>query len=222
MKSLHQARPCNSAHQVAIQREALSRIRGMASPIGSARAAKETFGGMRITRCQALPPGSPPTSPCACEVGRGGVGHSIEHPGPRASSPIGSAPRRIADRAPPRARTADRLRIDIAGIRPEPNSTPAENVIQRIEMLGRLGRLGDHQLNVQCGCDTAHNLVLQGEEVDGAVEALGPQVRVGLGVDQLGVDPHLIADPCARSPPARSARSGRGRFAECLPACLDR
>jgi hypothetical protein len=56
------------------------------------------------------------------------------------------------------------------------------------------GGLRCDQLNLERIPDLARNLVLQSEQIAYvAVEALGPQVRIGLGVDKLRVD----ADPAA-------------------------
>jgi hypothetical protein len=42
--------------------------------------------------------------------------------------------------------------------------------------------------------ETADDLVLYGEEIrDGLVEALGPDMRAGLGVDELCIDAHPFA-----------------------------
>jgi hypothetical protein len=43
---------------------------------------------------------------------------------------------------------------------------------------------------------SAGDLVLQGEQIARvAVQAVGPQMRVGLGIDQLGAHTHLVARP---------------------------
>jgi hypothetical protein len=56
-------------------------------------------------------------------------------------------------------------------------------------------RLGRQQVQVQLDCDPAGDLVLHREQVFGvAVEALGPQIRRGFGVDQLGVDTDARAE----------------------------
>jgi hypothetical protein len=53
----------------------------------------------------------------------------------------------------------------------------------------------------QRDCDPGRDLVLQAEQIARVtVEALGPQMRVGLGIDQLGVDADLVA----RSPDVAS------------------
>src|SRR5438105_2751986 len=52
------------------------------------------------------------------------------------------------------------------------------------------------QLKVERNGDPARDLVLQGEQIAYvSVEALGPQMRVALGIDQLGVDADLVARP---------------------------
>jgi hypothetical protein len=59
-------------------------------------------------------------------------------------------------------------------------------------MLGGTARLCRDQRGVQRNRDAARDLVLQGEQIAHvAVEALRPEMRVGLGIDQLGGD----ADP---------------------------
>ena len=63
-------------------------------------------------------------------------------------------------------------------------------------MLGPPCGLGADQFEIERHRDPARDLVLQREQVaDVAVEALGPEMRVGRGVDQLGVD----ANPVLRS-----------------------
>jgi len=63
-------------------------------------------------------------------------------------------------------------------------------------MVGLPASLSPDQLHVERVRDPARDLVLQREQVaDVAVEALGPQMRVGLCVNQLGVD----ANPVVRS-----------------------
>jgi len=63
-------------------------------------------------------------------------------------------------------------------------------------MIGLPGRLCPNQRYIERVRDPARDLVLQREQVaDVAVEALGPEMRVGRGVDQLGVD----ANPVPRS-----------------------
>jgi hypothetical protein len=56
-------------------------------------------------------------------------------------------------------------------------------------MLGRPGCLRSDQLQVERVCNPASYLALQGEQINRvAVEPLGPQMRVGRGIDQLGAD----------------------------------
>src|SRR6516162_6583448 len=63
-------------------------------------------------------------------------------------------------------------------------------------MPGQSGGLRDHQLRTERNGDLAGYLVLQGEQIAHvAVEPLGPQMRVGLGIDQPGVDTDLVASP---------------------------
>jgi hypothetical protein len=63
-------------------------------------------------------------------------------------------------------------------------------------MLGGPGGLCGDQLEVERDSDLARDLVLQGEQIARvAIETLGPQMRVGLGIDQLGVYAELVARP---------------------------
>jgi hypothetical protein len=53
--------------------------------------------------------------------------------------------------------------------------------------MGWPGSLHADQLKIELDRDPARDVVLQGEQiVRVAVETLGPEMRVGLGVDQLG------------------------------------
>jgi hypothetical protein len=66
-------------------------------------------------------------------------------------------------------------------------------------MLGRPGGLRSDQLDAEGVGEAARDLVLQGEQIARvAIEPLGPKMRIGCGIDQLGAD----ADPVARSPDA--------------------
>ena len=61
-------------------------------------------------------------------------------------------------------------------------------------MLGSTGCFRAHQLIVELDCDPAGDLILQREQIAHVtVEPLGPEMRIGLGVDQLGVDADLIS-----------------------------
>src|SRR5215471_794327 len=63
-------------------------------------------------------------------------------------------------------------------------------------MLGRPDSLRSNQLDVELICDPAGNFVLQGKQIAHvAVQPLRPQMRVGLGVDQLDADADLAARP---------------------------
>ena len=53
--------------------------------------------------------------------------------------------------------------MDIARIRPEPSGASAENVIERVGMLGRPRGLRSDQLNAQRVREPGRYLVLQGE-----------------------------------------------------------
>jgi hypothetical protein len=63
-------------------------------------------------------------------------------------------------------------------------------------MLGRSIGLGTDQLKAERVRDSTRDLVLQGEQIAHvAVEPLRPQMGVGLGIDQLRVDAHLVPRP---------------------------
>jgi hypothetical protein len=63
-------------------------------------------------------------------------------------------------------------------------------------MLGRPGGLRSEQLDAERVRDPACDLVLQREQIAGvAVEPLRPEMRVGRGIDQLGIDSDLAARP---------------------------
>ena len=94
---------------------------------------------------------------------------------------------------------ANPLYIDVARWRLQPGGASPENVVQSVWMVGRPGSLRSNQLEAERSRDPARDLVLQDEQIARvAVEPLGPQMRVGRGVDQLGTDADLIA----RSPDA--------------------
>ena len=66
-------------------------------------------------------------------------------------------------------------------------------------MLDRPSDLHPDELRTKCNGSPACDQVLHGEKISRiAVEPLRPQMRIGLGIDQLGVDADLIA----RSPDA--------------------
>jgi hypothetical protein len=80
-------------------------------------------------------------------------------------------------------------------------SARPEKVIQRVGSVSRAGGFCTDQLPTERVRDAACDLVLQREQIaDVVVETLRPQMRVGLGVDQLRVD----AD---RLPPRRTLPS---------------
>jgi hypothetical protein len=52
-------------------------------------------------------------------------------------------------------------------------------------------RIGGHKRSVQLSSEAGDDLVLRGEEIrDRLVETLGPDMRAGLGVDELRIDAH--------------------------------
>src|SRR5208282_5636436 len=80
--------------------------------------------------------------------------------------------------------------------RPRQRSTPAQYPVQRVGMFDRAAGFGDRKLRLQRAGDPRRDLVLQGEQVaDIAVETLGPELRTGFGIDELDIDPYLVAGP---------------------------
>jgi len=76
----------------------------------------------------------------------------------------------------------------------QPCGASAENIVGRIRGLGRPSGLRSDQLDAERVGDPTRDLVLQGEEIAGvAIESLGPQMRVALGVDQLRANAYLLA-----------------------------
>ena len=76
----------------------------------------------------------------------------------------------------------------------QPCGASAENIVGRIRGLGRPSGLRSDQLDAKRVGDPTRDLVLQGEEIAGvAIEWLGPQMRVALGVDQLRANAYLLA-----------------------------
>jgi tetratricopeptide (TPR) repeat protein len=74
--------------------------------------------------------------------------------------------------------------------------SPAENVVEGVERAGRPGGLPPDQLDAKRDRDPPRDVVFQGEQIaDVTVKLLGPQKRIGLGVDQLGSDADLVARP---------------------------
>ena len=91
---------------------------------------------------------------------------------------------------------ADHLCIDITRIGFEPQSARSENIVQRVRMIGRPCRLRADQLDIERVPDPTGDLVLHGKQIaDLMVEPLGPNMCVGRGIDQLGIDAHLISRP---------------------------
>src|ERR1700730_936983 len=71
---------------------------------------------------------------------------------------------------------------------------PPENVIQRVGPLGQAGGFRTDQLPTERVGDAARDLVLYSEQIaDVVVETFRPEMRVGCGVDELRVDPDLVA-----------------------------
>ena len=157
---------------------------------------------------------------CACKISRGRGGQTIEHAGrehdhqPALGIDGLRIERQRAFEQPDRLRTAvTRCRLIMCGASPE-------DIIQRVRMLGWAGSLGVDQLNVECDCDPARDFVLQGEQIANvAIEPLGPEMCVGLGVDQLGVDADVVAQPPNAALRGDSGCRARGRSALCRLAC---
>jgi hypothetical protein len=91
---------------------------------------------------------------------------------------------------------ADRLCIDVTPIRLVPRRKSAENVVQRVGVLGRPGGFRVDQPDVERDRNSTCDFVLQGEKIAHvAVEPLRPQMRVGLGINELRVDADLFIRP---------------------------
>src|SRR6516225_5670268 len=68
--------------------------------------------------------------------------------------------------------------------------------MQCVGMLGRPRRFDSDQLSIEGYRDTAGDLVFHGKQiVRGAVEPVRLEVRVSLGIDQLGVDSEQAGRP---------------------------
>ena len=74
-------------------------------------------------------------------------------------------------------------------------------MIQRVKIFGWARGLRVDQLKVECDRNPARDFVLHGEEISHiAVEALGPEMGVGLGVDQLGVEREPARPEACKAP----------------------
>ncbi len=83
-------------------------------------------------------------------------------------------------------------------------------------MLGRPGGLRGYQLDAERVREPARDLVLQSEQIARvAVEPLGPQMRIGCGIAQLGADAELVA----RSPAASFEHIAHTKLAADLLPC---
>ena len=76
---------------------------------------------------------------------------------------------------------------------------PANNIVERDGLLGRPGGLRIDQRLIERDRAALRDLVLQGERSGGvAVKTLHPWMRVGLCIDQMGVDANAVGTaPCA-------------------------
>src|SRR5262249_41154953 len=91
----------------------------------------------------------------------------------------------------------DRCRVAMRrwGLPPSCCTSP-ENTVQCVEVFGRSSRLRVNDFEVERDPDPARDFVLQCEEIFGvAVEPIGPEMRGGVGVDQLGVDAQVVVRP---------------------------
>ena len=213
VEELALAESVQCAHRVAIEREHRL-VFGNGLRISALRAQHLAFGEMRKRAAGRCRQGLPDQSFRARDVGCGRVGHFIEHAArERGRQPALrlDGPRIERQRA---LEQADRLRIFVTRRRLRHCGASPENVVQRVGILGRPGGLRADQREVERDRDPARDLVLQGEQIARvAVEPLGPQMRVGLGIDQLGVDADLVARRAGRCLRAHSARRARGRSA---------
>src|SRR5262249_9092704 len=93
---------------------------------------------------------------------------------------------------------------------------PAHNQIHHvpIAVAAAAARLAAHQLNPYAARQAADNLVLELQDVSALlIEAVGPQVLVGRGVDQL----HIDADPCGIDENAALQHIAHAEFRADLP-----
>src|SRR5262249_16160149 len=89
---------------------------------------------------------------------------------------------------------ANRLTKAVARFWLEPCSTSAKNIVERIRMLVWPGGFRSNQLDIECICDPTGNFVLETEQIIYIeIKALGPQMRISLGIDQLSADAELVA-----------------------------
>src|SRR3954453_5114133 len=69
----------------------------------------------------------------------------------------------------------------------------AKNIVESVRVLGWPSRFGADQGDIERNGYLAGHLVLQPEEVvRGMVEAVGPNMNAGFGIDQLGVDADAV------------------------------
>lgn len=129
----------------------------------------------------------------ARDVGIRGIGHLIEQPGDechRQSALCFDKPWVEIQRS---FKRADCLGMIVARFGIGKRRASPKNVVQRVGVGGRPGCLRPDQRGMERDSDAAGDLVLQGKQIAGiALEPLGPQMRAGLGVDQLGVDTNLL------------------------------
>ena len=88
----------------------------------------------------------------------------------------------------------DLLRVILTCGHPAQIQRPCtENVVQGIGLDGRSGGRCTEELEVERDRYSAGDLVLQVEQIAGVgIQAVGPQMGVSLGVDQLGADTNQV------------------------------
>jgi hypothetical protein len=90
----------------------------------------------------------------------------------------------------------DRFGVIVARTRLRHSSASTENAVDRVGMLCRPGRLPADQLDIKRDGDPTRDLVLQSEQIARiTVKLLGPQMRISLSVDQLGIDADFVTRP---------------------------
>jgi len=121
----------------------------------------------------------------------------IEHPRRQLRRQIAPRPLRTGIERQCALVERDLLRIILTRRHPsQVQRTPAENVVQRIGLNGRSGSFSTDELEVKSDGYSAGDLVLQSKQIARvAVQPVGPQMRVGLGIDQLGAHADSVARP---------------------------
>jgi hypothetical protein len=154
-----------------------------------------------------------------CEVGRGEGSHLIEHARCQLRCQIALRPLRTWIERQRTLVERNLLRIILTRRHPSQIKSPcAHNIIERIRPNGRSGGLRTDEFEVKRDRYSARDLVLQRKQIARvAVQAVGPQMRVGLGIDQLGAH----TDPVARPLDAPFQHIAHSQLAPDLP-CISR